>query len=205
MFNEGPESRVVVLRPHHSKKKEIADFGLPSEITVRFIRIVLNTGETEILVTSLTDELLYTVNNFKDLYHKRWGIETFYGIVKGRLNLENFSGKTVESVRQDFYSVIFLSGLESVLTEDARLQTDEKNSENKYPQRINKAVSFNAIKNHIIELFYTENDPEKLIEKLTLLFKTNKICKRDKRKVLRIKSSSTALINYYKRNKKICF
>ena len=48
---------------------------------------------------------------------KRWGIETFFGVLKGRLNLENFSGKTAESVKQDFYSTIFISNLETILTE----------------------------------------------------------------------------------------
>jgi hypothetical protein len=205
MFHKRTESLIAVIRPHHSRKKEIASLGLPSEITVRFIRIVLNTGETEVLVTSLTDELLYKTEDFKELYHKRWGIETFYSIVKGRLNLENFSGRTVESVRQDFYSLIFLSGLESVLTEDARQQTEEKISDNRYPQRINKSVSFNTIKNHVIELFYTENDTDRLLEKLTLLFKTSPVSKRDKRNVPRKKSSPASIINYYKRIKKICF
>jgi hypothetical protein len=32
----------------------------------------------------------------------RWGVETFYGVLKGRLELEHFSGQSVEAVRQDF-------------------------------------------------------------------------------------------------------
>ncbi|MCP4107186.1 MAG: transposase, partial [Desulfobacteraceae bacterium] len=156
-MNRGAEeSRVAILRPHHTKKKEIEALGLPAEINVRFVRVVLDNGEIEVLVTSLTDEAEYSVNDFKEMYHLRWGIETFYGTVKGRLNLENFTGKTVEAVRQDFYSTIFVSGLESVLTEDAQESLAAKSSDNKYPQTVNKAVSFNAVKNHVIGLFLKE-------------------------------------------------
>ncbi|MCP4112969.1 MAG: IS4 family transposase, partial [Desulfobacteraceae bacterium] len=70
---DAEESRIAVLRPHHTKKKEIEALGLPAEIKVRFVRVVLDNGEVEVLVTSLTDETQYSVNDFKELYHLRWG------------------------------------------------------------------------------------------------------------------------------------
>jgi len=76
-------------------------------------------GEYEILVTSLLNEPLYPTEMFKELYHLRWGIETFYGLLKTRLELENFTGKTVESVLQDIYSTLYLSNIESILTAEA--------------------------------------------------------------------------------------
>ena len=36
-----------------------------------------------------------------------------------RLNLDNFTGTTVEAVKQDFYSTIFVSNLESIIVNDA--------------------------------------------------------------------------------------
>lgn len=126
--NNDIESQVVTLRPHHSKKKQIEELGLPMEITVRFVRVVLDTGEVEVLVTSLLDENLYPTEDFKELYHLRWGIETYYGTIKGRLSLENFTGKSVETVLQDFYSTIFISNFESILTEDAQQELDKKNA-----------------------------------------------------------------------------
>lgn len=47
----------------------------------------------------------------------RWGVETFFSIVKGRLCLENFTGKTSEAVKQDFWSTVFISNLETLMTE----------------------------------------------------------------------------------------
>ncbi len=51
------------------------------------------------------------------LYGVRWGVETFFSRIKGRLCLENFTGKTVESVRQDFWSTVFISNFETLATE----------------------------------------------------------------------------------------
>jgi hypothetical protein len=68
-----------------------------------------------VLVTNLLDETLFPTSSFRQLYHLRWGVETLYGVVKTRLQLENFSGLTAESVRQDFYATIFITNLESVL------------------------------------------------------------------------------------------
>jgi hypothetical protein len=113
MFEEGaPESRIVTLRPGGANYKQIKSLGLPMEITVRFVRVVLDTGEVEVLVTSLLDEQEYPTEIFKELYYLRWGIETFYGTIKGRLTLENFTGKSVEAIKQDFYATIFISALD---------------------------------------------------------------------------------------------
>jgi len=54
-----------------------------------------------VLVTSLLDGYLYPTQGFLALYHLRWGIETFYGLLKTRLELENFTGTGAEAVRHD--------------------------------------------------------------------------------------------------------
>jgi hypothetical protein len=46
----------------------------------------------------------------------RWGAEAFYGGRKIRLDLENFTGLTVEAVRPpNFHASVYRTGLESVL------------------------------------------------------------------------------------------
>ena len=82
------------------------------------IRIILPSGEVEVLATSLLDENEFSEIEFKHLYSLRWGVETFFSKIKGRLALENFTGRTVESIYQDFWSTIFISNLETMMTED---------------------------------------------------------------------------------------
>jgi len=55
----------------------IRKLGLPTSLKVRFVRVKLNTGENEVLVTSLYNEARYTTVDFAELYYLRWGIETF--------------------------------------------------------------------------------------------------------------------------------
>ncbi len=81
--------------------------GLPESLTVRFVRVTLDTGETEVLATSLLDAKAYPPGMLKELYWKRWGVETFYGSLKTRLCLENFSGTSIEAILQEFHATVF--------------------------------------------------------------------------------------------------
>jgi hypothetical protein len=188
MFSgQGPASQQVTLTAPHTPK-ELKALGLPKQLTVRLVRVVLETGEYEVLVTSLLDEVVYPVSDFKEIYWLRWGVETFYDVAKTRLQLENFTGKTVESIRQDFYATIYMTGLEAILTDQAEDQLSQRNTKHEY--HVNKAVSFNAIKNQVIDLLYYESDLDRLLEQLTKLFLKNPSCTRKNRVVPRRKSST---------------
>jgi hypothetical protein len=200
---KGASDRIVQLKVHHAKSKEIEEFKLAKEIKVRFIRVVLETGKYEVLVTNLLDEVEFPIDEFAYIYYLRWGVEEFYGIIKNRLTLENFSGKTAHSIYQDFYATIYLSGLETLLTSDVNVELQKKKTKNR--QQVNHAVSFNIIKNKALKLLLDDNPPNNIIEQLELLFKTNPVQIRPNRKVPRVKTSDYKLYNYHKRTKKICF
>ncbi len=202
---DGPDSVVVALTPHHEKRADIQQRGLPTTITVRFVRVMLDDGTIEVLVTSLLDEQVYPVSVFQSLYHLRWGVETLYDRIKNHLTLENFSGLTVEAVKQDFYAIIFLCGLEAVLIEDAEAILDQKSADNRYAQQVNRMVSLNTLKNHVIALFLTDASVPDVCEKLTRLFLTNPVCVRPDRQVPRNKVSPRASLHHQKRRRKICF
>lgn len=200
---EGADSQLVTLTPCAAQMPLIQELGLPTSLTVRFVRVRLSTGEYEVLVTSLLDEDLYPTKEFLELYRLRWEIETFYGLLKTRLELENFTGIGVEAIKQDFYATVYLSGLESLLTDAAQAQLDAKNT--KYPQTVNRAVSFNAIKNQALDLLFSDMETDPLLEKLTTLFLTNPCLERNHRNPPRKKSSARVLLNFQKRKKKHCF
>jgi Transposase DDE domain len=156
-----------------------------------------------VLVTSLLDETRYPSTGFLELYGLRWGIETFFGLLKTRLELENFSGTQAEAVRQDFYATVCVSSLESILTDAAQAQLNAKHT--KYPQTVNRAVSFNAIKYQALDLLFGDEPLEPLLEKLTALFLSNPCLARKHRNPPRKKSSARVLLNHQKRQKKHCF
>lgn len=167
---------------------------------LRFIRVELDTGEVEILITSLTDNEKYPTEIFKDLYFKRWEIETYFDLIKSRLELENFTGKTPESVEQDFYSTIFLSNLESLLSNDINSELREKST--KHKQEVNKAVAFHSIKRKAFDLIISATPLEFVIPELAKLFKLNPTVKRQGRSKKNRKSQLRAKVNFYKRQKK---
>jgi len=200
---EGGDSQVVTLTPCAEQLPLMKRLNLPTALTVRLVRVRLSTGEWEVLVTSLLDDIRYPCAGFLELYGLRWGIETFFGVLKTRLELENFSGTRAEAVKQDFYAVVYLSGMESLLTESAQTQLDAKNTQ--YPQTVNRAVSFNAIKYQALDLLFSNEPLDPLLEKLTALFLSNPCLARKHRKPPRKKSSARVSLNYQKRQKKRCF
>lgn len=206
MFEGGPWSREVVLETKQSAlKKQLEEEGLPFKIRVRFVRVKLATGESEVLVTSLLDTHKYKRTEFKYAYGLRWGIETFYGTIKGRLNVDHFTGKSVESIKQDFYSTIFLSNIETIFTKDAQEILEEKAQDSIHGKAVNKAVSFNAIKNYAFEIFYESGALAEKMEKLTQLFLMNPITVRKNRKVPRRPHSDARSLYYQKQVKKAVF
>ncbi|OAD21614.1 hypothetical protein THIOM_002613, partial [Candidatus Thiomargarita nelsonii] len=127
------DSSIVTLKAQGVlRMKKCKALGLSEKITVRFVRVILSTGEIEVLVTSLLDEKKYTTQMFKELYKRQRGVECFLGVLKERLKIDNFTGKTVISIKPDFFATIFLTGLESVLTQTAESQLFDKSRQNKH-------------------------------------------------------------------------
>jgi hypothetical protein len=139
------------------------------------------------------------------IYHKRWGVETLYDVLKVRLTLENFSGKTAEAVRQDFYASIFLTGLESLLTRETDQELAKRSKFDKHKQTVNNMVSFNTIKSSLMDLFYNKMNPKSVLKKMFQLFTTNPTYTGRKRHVPRKQTNPREAVNYYRRRVKFCF
>jgi hypothetical protein len=197
-------SKTVVLVPSKAQKKNIIEKQLPEKITVRFISVILSTGEVEILITSLLNPLIER-DEFKWLYGMRWGVETFFSQIKGRLCLENFTGKTPEAVKQDFWSTIFISNFGTLMIEGLEDEMNIDLKEGQYRKKINGAISFNTIKNMAFDIFLNDTDKTKSLEKMIELFKTTPIPERPGRSAPRKKPSFIRSLNYAKRVKKMIF
>lgn len=212
MFKKGGKwSKIVELTPHHSVKAEVKSLNLPSKIKVRFVKVILSTGEIEVLATSLFDEE-YTQTDFKKLYGLRWGVETFFSILKGRLELENFTGNTLESVLQDFWAAVFLSNIESIMTSDLipeiEVETDVIDNDNttiKTKKTINKSISFNVIKNMAFEIFGNNDSIDIKLEKIFKLFLMKPNITNQTRQVERKKITPRQSLNFNKRKRKHVF
>ena len=207
LFRKDRAGRSVVVKlfaPPH-ERVELRQLGLPLELVVRFVSVRLPTGELEVLATSLLDAQSYPTQEFSALYHCRWNHETFYGVMKGRLELENFSGQTPEAVRQDFHSTVLLCNLESVLTANTNTALQEQSRAHEQPKQVNRAVSFHALKHELLPLLYSDAPVEDVIQKLQTWFAGAPVSVRVGRKVPRRTLSMPRSYHFQRRVKKTVF
>jgi len=207
LFKENQAGRSVeaILRPSANKRAEIIQAGLPQEIRVRFVTVRLSSGELEVLATNLFDEERYPTQEFGQLYYFRWGVETYYGLIKGRLDLQHFTGLSVEAVRQDVHATIFLSNLESVLVKPVQEELHQRSQGLKHRQQVNHAVSFHALKDQIIALLLSSKPIEEVLTKLQDLFAANPVSHRPARQVARKKQSAWGSYHFQRNVKKSVF
>jgi hypothetical protein len=199
--NRAGQSVLVQLRPPNGTVGEIRRQRLPEAITVRFVTVRLSSGELEVLATNLVDEQKYETEAFAQVYGCRWGIETYYGLLKSRLDLENFSGHSVEAIRQDLHAAVFLSNLESVLTAPVQQEMTSV----KPAQTINRAVSFHAIKHHVIELLLSRTPTQEVVAQLREIFRGSPVYQRPGRKVPRIKHSAWRSYRFQRNRRKVVY
>jgi len=211
LFAPHCEHKDIVLEITAPKqlRDELKRGSLPTKMKVRFVQVTLDNGMIEVLATNILDDKVLQTSDFMELYARRWGIETYYDVLKNRLSLENFTGLTALAVKQDFYATIFLANYEAMLVYDTNLELQEKAGDNKYAQQVNKAQSFNAIKHKAFDIFYSNKSLTKQMKLLEKLFAINPVPIRPNRPVKprldkeRQKSTiATNAINFLKRKKK---
>lgn len=183
--------------------------SLPRQLKVRFVTVRLSTGELEVLVTTLLDEQSYPTEEFAWLYHQRWGVETFYLMLKSRLDLENWSGLTLEAVRQDLAASLLLFNLESLFTQPTQQAMDTAVARQKaplqHPQKVNRAVAYHTLKSHLMDLLLGDDPPQLVIDKLHTLFKAAPVTQRSQRQVPRRAPVSQRSYHYQRACKKCVF
>ena len=184
-LNRANQSRVVWLFAPADQQAQCQRLGLPLKMRVRFVSLRLPNGELEVLATSLLDEGLYPTEEFLQVYHWRWGHETFYLMLKGRLELENFSGCTVEAVQQDVQAAVLLANLESVLSEPAQAALSQPSTPATQPRQVNRSNSYHALKDQVLDLLYRDIPVATVITKLLRLFQGSPVAVRPHRRVPR--------------------
>jgi len=145
------------------RKDETAD--------VRVIKFVLNSGETEILVTNLPQS--FTYDELVSLYAKRWGIETSYHYLKNAELLECFTGETVTAVMQDFYASILMLNFAAIAyreQEDILTSENSKNSK-KYCYKPNNKQIICDLKTNFIRMIASKSKFSKVFKQFFLLIK----------------------------------
>jgi hypothetical protein len=149
----GLDEQIVLLWPSSESNRECRSRGLSLAPTrVRLIRVELDSGEVEVLATSLVDAIAYPATIFKELYHQRWSVEEDYKVLKCRIEIENFTGKSVLAVYQDFHAKVFTANLTAILAHPAQTVVEQKTQGRKYTYQVNMTNALSKMKDLVVLL-----------------------------------------------------
>lgn len=150
--------RLVTFALPKKDRKKLADYPHMQdvEITCRLVKIELPSGEKEILCTSLLDDETFTHKEMEELYHSRWNEEEAYKLLKSRVEVENFSGKTAQAVKQDFHAKVFLMTLCAAYAHpiEERVMAEYKADQTrKFDQKINRTNALSMTQDILMMVF----------------------------------------------------
>ncbi len=142
-----------IMRLASSAGKAIAKDEHGKAFTLRRYSFALPSGEIETLLTNLSAEEM-SDEEVARLYAMRWGIETKYLELKDRLQIENFSGKSANTVLQDIYATLYISNLVAFLCfeADELIQERTATKNNKYNQKANRSVCIAALRERFVHI-----------------------------------------------------
>ena len=139
------------------------------DIEVRIIKIVLDSGEIETLITNLFDKDM-GINDFKELYFLRWPIETKFDEVKNMLEIENFTGTSKKAIEQDFYATMYLANIAAAAWWEAQadVEKEREGKDNKYDYTVNVNHEIGVLRDRLIYVL-AGNNAAKEVEKIIWL------------------------------------
>lgn len=156
--------QTILLRPSLPSRNKCLELGLGIEpLRLRLIRVELPSGESEVLITSLLNTDRFPQETFCELYHRRWFVEEDFKTVKCWIEVENFTGKSVLSVYQDFHARILAKNLTSMLSFQTRKTIEQEHQNCQYRYQVNFAYALSAAKSALPLLF---TKPTKSLKRL---------------------------------------
>ena len=149
------------VRQQFSRKTDAAPMGesiveLWDGLRVRVVKFLLPSGELEILVTDLFD---LKESEIKELYFLRWPVEIKFDIVKNKLELPNFTGRSENILYQDFWISMLLANAASVAKAEAdkKIQRKRKEAHNKYEYQTNVNNIIASLRNRFADAVFCPN------------------------------------------------
>jgi len=157
-LESGEDERIVFYKADKKHKLECKEYNLPTEpIMLRLVRVELPDKNVEVLITNLFDTNVFPASCFKVLYNLRWPIEESYKTLKVKAQLPNWTGKSVESCKQDFYAKIFTLNLTALMIFEVDKDVQGKNKDKELDYKVCWSEAIRKMRKRIVKLFYTDN------------------------------------------------
>ena len=152
-IKSGKDSDVIFLVIPPDDRVEVRNLGISkTKLKCRLTKVILTTGEIEILLSSLIDEQKYSVADTAELYWHRWPIEEDYKTFKHTVCIENFSSKSITGLEQDFYVKIFIMNMASVTVRPINAWLRKKPIKKLFHQ-VNMKETIASLKTAVVSFF----------------------------------------------------
>ena len=174
-LRSGKREQFITLEPSPLARKACDRKGIPAApLKLRILRFTVKNRCRVILLTSLLDRERFPLSELKELYSKRWEVESAYKWIKCRIEIENFSGKSPLTILQDFHARVLTANLAAVIAHPVqdRLQQEDKEHPPKHARRINFTYALSAMKDNVVSLLTGNTVLEILHALFRLLHKT---------------------------------
>ena len=134
---------------------EFYNYFMSNNVKVRCIKVELETGEIEVLLTNLEKDK-FTSAEIKELYNLRWQIEVNYKHLKSNLKIESITSSKEILIKQDIYSQVLVSNMLQAFINDNNEKINQEKYKNKMKTNMNMSVGI--FKNTLIYILLEDND-----------------------------------------------
>lgn len=148
------------IRYYKDKDPELYNYYMDGNtIKLRCVKIALETGETEYLITNL-DKNEFSTEDINTLYNLRWKIELNYKHLKNNLKIECITSSKEQLIKQDIYSQVLVANMLQAFINDGDKTVSQLKYKNKV--KINNNMAIGIFKNTLIYIFLEENDNKRV-------------------------------------------
>ena len=149
------------------------DFPSPYDLSFRVVRVQLNTGGYETLITNLPSN--FTCDDLRELYAMRWGVETSFRNLKYAIGMINIHAKKEKSIFQEIYVALCMFNFTNRIS---RASVVESNPNSKYAYKVDFKMAVHLSR----EFFRTPNaDGDALLRDIAQYTVPVRLGRQDKR------------------------
>ncbi len=179
-IESGKKQEVITLIGTEGMQQKARERNLDIiDMSVRLVRIKTSKG-SYVLMTSLTDIKRHPRKDFYDLYHLRWRVEEGYKKQKAFLDVENFSGRTVHSIKQDVHASALIQALVAMECFASKEFIQSKVKTRKYGYNVNFSNAIQSFRRSIIDNLSSHLEVIDIYRRLKALARNLTIIKPDR-------------------------
>ena len=198
-MDEEIEIKITKARLKNVDSEEQTQYLAQKVKRARLVRVELDTGEVEHLITNIaSSEVPYDEMNA--FYYQRWKIEGVFNLLKNRLHIEDIGARTPAGIQQEIQATVFLGNIVEDIVVDANEKLPQ-NEKNKHHYYVNVNLLCGVVKNYFLLIYYLDGLSKEIREwhykRLIRFIKQTAIAKNTGDKNPRIKRVSR---NKYKTN-----